>query len=103
LFPDAELFLAGDVRANENVELSAIQALFVREHNQIAAAIAAANHSLSDEQIFQMTRRIVAGELQVITYNEFLPALLGSNSLRPYSGYDPNVNAGIANEFSTAA
>jgi len=103
LFPDAELFLAGDVRANENVELSAIQALFVREHNQIAAAIAAANHSLSDEQIFQMARRIVAGELQVITYNEFLPALLGSNSLRPYSGYDPNVNAGIANEFSTAA
>jgi len=103
LFPDAELFLAGDVRANENVELSAIHALFVREHNQIAAAIAAANHSLSDEQIFQMTRRIVAGEIQAITYNEFLPALLGSNALRSYSGYDADVNAGIANEFSTAA
>jgi len=103
LFPDAELFLAGDVRANENVELSAIHALFVREHNQIAAAITAANHSLSDEQIFQTTRRIVAGEIQAITYNEFLPALLGSNALRSYSGYDADVNAGIANEFSTAA
>ena len=31
------------------------------------------------------------------------PALLGSNSLRPYSGYNPNVNVSIANEFSTAA
>jgi hypothetical protein len=103
LFPDNELFLAGDVRANENVELTAIHALFVREHNQIASAFAAANPSLTDEQIFQMTRRIVVAELQVITYNEFLPALLGPNALRPYFGYNPNVNPGIATEFSTGA
>jgi len=101
--PDNELFLCGDVRSNENVELSAIQALFVREHNQIAAAIAAANPSLTDENIFQMARRIVAGELQVITYNEFLPALLGPNALRPYTGYKDDVNSGISTEFSTAA
>jgi hypothetical protein len=101
--PDNELFLAGDVRSNENVELTAIHALFVREHNQIAAAIAAANHSLTDEKIFQMTRRIVAGELQVITYREFLPALLGPNALRAYAGYKDAVNSGIATEFSTAA
>lgn len=101
--PDNELFLCGDVRSNENVELSAIHTLFVREHNQIAAAIAAANHSLNDEKIFQMTRRIVAGELQVITYREFLPALLGPNALRSYTGYKDDVNSGIATEFSTAA
>lgn len=103
LFPDNELFLAGDVRANENAELTAIHTLFVREHNQIATAIAAGNLSLSDEQVFQLTRRIVVAELQAITYNEFLPALLGAGALRPYSGYNPNVNAGIATEFSTAA
>jgi Animal haem peroxidase len=101
--PDNELFLCGDVRSNENVELSAIQALFVREHNQIAAAIAAANPSLTDEKIFQMTRRIITGELQVITYREFLPALLGPNALRAYTGYKDDVNSGIATEFSTAA
>ncbi|HEY2568918.1 MAG TPA: peroxidase family protein [Candidatus Udaeobacter sp.] len=101
--PDNELFLCGDVRSNENIELTAIQTLFVREHNQIAAAIAAANHSLNDERIFQMTRRIVAGELQVITYHEFVPALLGSNALRPYAGYTDDVNSGIATEFSTGA
>ena len=50
-----------------------------------------------------MTRRIVAGELQAITYHEFLPALLGSIALRSYSGYDADANSGIATEFSTAA
>ncbi len=30
IFPDDQLFIAGDVRANENVELSAIQTLFLR-------------------------------------------------------------------------
>ena len=103
IVPDAELFLAGDVRANENIELVSIHALFVREHNQIAAAIAAADPRLKDEQIYQQTRRIVTAEVQVITYREFLPALLGDKALQPYRGYNPNVNAGIANEFSTAA
>ena len=103
IFPNNQLFLAGDVRANENVELSAIHTLFVREHNQLATAIAAANPGLTDEQVFQNTRRIVVAELQVITYKEFLPALLGDKALRPYEGYKPNVNSSIATEFSTAA
>lgn len=103
IFPNNQLFLAGDVRANENVELSAIHTLFVREHNQLAAAIAAANAGLTDEQVFQNARRIVVAELQVITYKEFLPALLGEKALRPYEGYNPNVNSSIATEFSTAA
>jgi len=100
---DSRLFLAGDVRANENVELTSLQTLFVREHNRQAAAIAANNASLSDEQIYQQARRIVIGELQAITYNEFLPALLGQGTIPGYRGYRPNVNPGIANEFSTAA
>jgi hypothetical protein len=46
---------------------------------------------------------MVAAEVQAITYNEFLPALLGQNAIKPYQGYKPNVNPGIANEFATAA
>ena len=103
LVPDAELFLNGDVRSNENVELSAIHALFVREHNLLAKAVSANNPSLNDEQVFQQVRRLVVAELQVITYREFLPALLGPVALRPYRGYNPQVNPGIATEFSTAA
>lgn len=102
-FPDEQLFLAGDVRANENPELASIQTLFVREHNQLAAAISAANPRLSDEQVYQRARRIVIAEIQVVTYREFLPALLGPNPLRRYTGYNPDVNAGMATEFTTAA
>jgi hypothetical protein len=101
--PDSELFLAGDRRANENIELTSIQTLFLREHNQLADALAAARPDLTDEQLYQRARRLVIAEIQAITYNEFLPALLGPHALRPYAGFNPDVNAGIATEFSTAA
>ena len=39
----------------------------------------------------------------LITYREFIPALLGPGALRTYDGYKPDVNPGIATEFSTAA
>jgi hypothetical protein len=101
--PVESLFLGGDVRVNENIELTSLHTLFVREHNRLADQLAARNPGWSDEQIFQQARRLVIGELQAITYNEFLPALLGDNALRSYRGYRPNVNPGIATEFSTAA
>jgi len=97
------LFLAGDVRANENAALSAMHTLWVREHNRVAGEIAAADPSLNDEEIYLRARAIVTGEIQAITYNEFLPALLGEDALEDYSGYDATVNPGIANLFSTAA
>ncbi|HSV15085.1 MAG TPA: peroxidase family protein [Tepidisphaeraceae bacterium] len=103
IFPDNQLFLAGDVRANENSELTSLQTLFVREHNRLAGNIAAQHPNWSDEQLFQEARRLVIGEIQSITYNEFLPALLGQNALGRYTGYNPSVNAGISTEFSTAA
>ncbi len=96
-------FVAGDVRANENIELTSMQALFLREHNRIAAQLAHDNPSWTDEQIYQQARARVGAEIQVITYKEFLPALLGQGALTQYRGYNPNVNPGIANEFSTAA
>jgi len=95
-------FLAGDVRANENVELTSMHTLFMREHNFWADRIAANNPGLTDEQIYQRARARVGAEIQVITYNEWLPALLGPNVIRDYTGYKSNVNPGIANEFSTA-
>ena len=103
---DSALFLAGDVRANENPELLALQTLFLREHNRIATEAATRNPALSDEQLYQHARRLVIGELQKITYDEFLPALLGSarpgaDGIAAYRGYRADVNPGIATEFST--
>ncbi|MEQ8767415.1 MAG: peroxidase family protein [Planctomycetota bacterium] len=99
---DPTLFLAGDVRANENVGLTAMHTLFVREHNRLADAIRAQNPSLSDEQIFQAARRWVVAELQVITFEEFLPALLGPGAIPDYAGYDESIDPAISALFSTA-
>jgi len=100
---DNQLFLAGDVRANENPELLSLQILFVREHNRLATAAAQRHPDWTDEELYQYARRIVIAELQKITYAEFLPAILGENSLPAYQGYQADVNPGIATEFSTAA
>lgn len=101
--PNNQLFLAGDVRANENIELTAVQTLFMREHNRVADLIAKANPGLSDELIYQQAKEYVNAEIQAITYNEFLPALLGPGAPNSNGHYNPNVNPSIANEFSTAA
>jgi hypothetical protein len=100
--PDDELFAAGDIRANENIELTALHTLFVREHNYWADRISAASPGLSDEQIYQKARAIVIAEVQSITYNQWLPAVLGKG-LERYTGYKADVNPGISNEFATAA
>jgi len=97
------LFLAGDVRANEQVGLTAMHTLFVREHNRIARNLAARRPELSGDALYERARRLVGAEIQAITYREFLPALLGPGALAPYPGYRPEVDARIANEFSTAA
>ncbi|WP_231734116.1 peroxidase family protein [Calycomorphotria hydatis] len=99
----ASLFLAGDVRANENAALTSMHTIWVREHNRIAEEIKSENPQLSDEEIYQAARAKVTAELQAITYNEFLPALLGEHAISRYRGYDSTVNPGIANVFSTAA
>ena len=108
VFPNAggdspSLFLAGDVRANEQLSLTAMHTLFVREHNRLADQISAQNPGLSGDEIYERARRIVGAQMQVITYREYLPALMGPNALAPYRGYQPDVDASIGNLFSTAA
>jgi hypothetical protein len=101
--PDTQLYLGGDIRANENSELTSLDVLFVREHNYWATQLAKQHPAWTDEQLYQGARQIVIAELQNITFNEFLPALFGPNVLTPYSGYKPNANPSIAAEFSVAA
>jgi hypothetical protein len=97
------LFAAGDVRANENIELTAMQTLFVRNHNRIAAELLQEHPTWSEGQLFQEARKINIAEYQSIVFNEWIPAVLGPNALAAYKGYDPCVNASISTEFSTVA
>jgi peroxidase len=92
--PDRAM-VAGDVRANENIALTATHTLFAREHNRIVAALPP---ELDAETKFEIARRIVGAEQQYVTYNEFLPAL--GVTLSPYRGYDPNVDPSLSNEFA---
>lgn len=99
----ADLRMAGDVRANEHSGLTAMHTLFVQEHNRLADEIADENPSWNDEQIYQRARKIVGALMQSITYNEWLPALLGSTAPDPSTfNYDSTVDPSISNEFATA-
>jgi peroxidase len=100
---DPSYFLAGDIRANEQVGLTAMHTLFVREHNRWAAQIASQHPGMGGDEIYERARAMVAAEVQAITYNEFLPLLLGPDAIPPYRGYEPMANAGISNGFATAA
>jgi hypothetical protein len=90
--------VAGDTRANENMPLTLTQTLLAREHNRIVGLLP---DSLPEEQKFQIARRVVGAEIQFVTYTEFLPAL--GVDLPGYTGYDPNVNPSLTNEFATVA
>lgn len=97
------LFLAGDVRANEQIGLTVMHTLFVREHNRLADALQRKRPNANPEEIFQAARRLVIAEIQIITYNEFLHALIGPNAVKAYRKYDARLNPSIFNEFSVAA
>jgi peroxidase len=101
--PDDQMFATGDVRGNENIELTALHTVFVREHNRIATRLASQNPALTDQELYLKARAMVVGEIQAITFNEWLPAVLGPNAMARYTGYNPRVNPGLSNEFSTAA
>ena len=88
--------VAGDPRANENIALTATQTLFAREHNRIVAMLPA---RLSEEDKFQIARRVVIAEQQYVTYQEFLPAM--GVALPAYRGYDPGVDPTLTDEFAT--
>ena len=96
-------FLAGDIRAQENPDLTALQTLFVREHNRQVDLLKAAHPEWSGDQLYNQARAIVGAEIAHITYGEFLPSLLGRGAISRYEGYDPTVNTSMNEEFAGAA
>lgn len=99
--PSPAFLLAGDERANTGFGLMAIHTLFVREHNRLAAVIAGRRPAAPAEEVYQLARKWVGAILQSITYEEFLPAVLGPGAIGPYAGYDPDADATMSAEFAT--
>lgn len=108
-------FVAGDNRVNELTGLVTTHALFLREHNRVAKILWSLNPNWSDEKVYQEARRIVIAEIQHITYNEWLPLLLGPVIMRDFKlelsqtnggysiEYDQETDPSIINEFAGAA
>ncbi|XP_036149555.1 LOW QUALITY PROTEIN: uncharacterized protein LOC105828648 [Monomorium pharaonis] len=106
-------FIGGDGRASEQPALAVMHTMWIREHNRVMEGLRQVNPHWDGEKLFQETRRIISGMLQHITYNEFLPRILGWNAvslyglkLLPqgyYKEYSPTCNPSVLNEFATAA
>lgn len=99
-------FLAGDIRANEQVGLLAMHTVWFREHNRVADELRRFNPHWDGEMLYQEARKVVGAAMQHITYNHWLPHIVGPEGMRmlgEYKGYDPTINPSIANVFATAA
>lgn len=100
--PDGQ-FLAGDVRVQENPELSGITLLFVRNHNTLVADLKAKDPTLTGDQLYDKARELNTAIYQNIVYNEFVPSDIGPNAIARYKGFDPTVNPNVSEEFATDA
>ncbi|KAI4458407.1 oxidase/peroxidase [Holotrichia oblita] len=113
--PNSSMFCfeAGEIRVNEQLVLTCMHTLMAREHNRVAEALAHVNPHWDDETLFQEARRINIAEVQHITYNEFLPILLGKDVMQKFGlllqkegywdGYDHSVNPNVIDAFAAAA
>ena len=102
---------AGDARAPEMPALSAMHALWMREHNRICDQLKIKKPSASDEYLYQNARRILNAEFQNVVYGEQVPIVEGPSSIQKYnlglsvdgSSYNPDVNPSVLAEFSGAS
>lgn len=94
-------------------KMAVSQTVFLREHNRLATELASLNPSWDDERLYQEARRILIAQAQHITYNEWLPIVIGRPKMqqlgllplqRGFSrDYDGTVLPSIVNEFVGAA
>lgn len=100
------LFASGDSRVNSHPHLTTMYTLWHREHNRIAEELSSLNPNWDDETLYQEARRIVIAEIQSITYNEWLPNILGKhylNKIVSVTEFSEDVDPSVSNSFATAA
>lgn len=99
-------FLAGDYRANEHLGLLTMHNLFVRHHNRMALKLRELNPLWSGDKVYEEARKIVGAQMQVITFENWLPYVLGAKGMKMlggYNGYISEIDPSVSNEFATAA
>lgn len=78
----------------------------MREHNRICDLLLRNTRALTDEEMYTIARNYVIGLIQKITYDDYLPIVLGAKAYKEfigdYKGYDETVDPTIEVEFSAA-
>jgi len=74
----------GDARVNENIGLGMYHTLFIRYHNEVENLLFHLNGHWTGERLYQEARRVVSAVLQHITYNEFLPLVVGPAVIKEF-------------------
>lgn len=97
------VFLAGDTRVNENTILAAMHTLWMREHNSLCGELAAAFPRWDGKERFNMARKILGALLQAVTYNEWLPPMIGESAMPEYSSFNASVDPRISLLFAGAS
>ncbi|RUP51100.1 heme peroxidase, partial [Jimgerdemannia flammicorona] len=97
-----DLMVSGDMRASQDIPLTIMHTVWVREHNYQATRYRTLFPSATDEQLFQLARRYTIAEFQKVVYEEFLPVIL-RRPLPPYKGYDSSVVTETSTAFATGA
>ena len=62
---------------NQYTGLTVMHIVWVRLHNKYANQLALINNQWDDEKLYQETKKIIVALVQHITYNEYLPSVLG--------------------------
>ena len=75
----ARMPCAGDPRAAETLHLLALQTLLVMHHNAVCERLFRWDDTRTDDAYFAAARAVVVALFQRITFEEWLPALLGSS------------------------
>ena len=99
-------FLAGDIRANEHIGLTAMHTLWLREHNRVASELMETNPHWDGNMLYHEARKIIGAMMQRITFTAWLPKIVGPQGMKmlgEYQGYNPTVDSSVTNEFATAA
>lgn len=104
--PNGNFHAAGDLRVDENGQITLLHILFLREHNRLARLVKLQYSNWTDEEIFQKARNLNIAQYQKIIYEEFLPTFFGKRAVKDwlgqYSGYNSNINPSISEEFDIA-
>lgn len=80
--------------------------IWFREHNRLATQLREINPHWDGDTLFYEARKVLIAEMQHITFSHWLPLVLGNSVetlMGTYKGYDPTIDASIANVFATAA